>query len=223
MAYESVFDESKRKLLSDWSMDKYMQDPVKWDALVNQISKLPAAGVHSMQRDGRLDIASYRIYGTPQLDWILMIYNGLMRVGSDEPKQLTKSLNLTLAGGESNIFDDSLKHGELVFSWDDPDDDPDTGPQAVPIYTNGTGDYVVLNGGIDPEIYIIYNSNGSVTISNVSAIQYTFVISYIERVTDDALMTGQQLLYPDYESTLKLVKKSNVSTQQSKYAGFTRL
>jgi len=214
MAYESVFDEADRKLQSDWSIVSYMQDPVKWDKLVTQIIKLPPAGVHSMQRDGRLDIASYQIYNTPQLDWILMLYNGIKHVGSDEPVQVTKAVHLTLTGGESDLFDVPMRPEDMLFVWNS---------IAQPIFNNQLGYYVILNGGADPEIYIIFNNNKSITIKNVSAITYSFSVSYIERQTDDYLMPGHQLLFPNYDDALKLVQKLTEQTQQTQFSGFARL
>jgi hypothetical protein len=213
MAYESVFDEATRKLQSEWAVFQYMQDPVKWDALVSQIIKLKPAGVHAMQRDGRLDIASYQIYDNPQLDWVLMVYNGIKHVGSDAPTKNTKAINLTLDGGESNLFNVPMLPADMIFVWNG---------ISQPILSNQTGYYVVLNGGSDPEIYIIFNSNGTITISNVSATRYTFSISYVERISDDYLMTGQQILFPDYQATLKLIQQINSESERS-VSGFARL
>jgi len=213
MAYESVFDEATRKLESDWAVFQYLQDPVKWDALVAQIIKLKPAGVHSMQKDGRLDIASYQIYDNPQLDWVLLVYNGIKHVGSDVPTQNTKAINLTLDGGESNLFDVPLLAADMIFVWNG---------TAQPIFNNQIGYYVILDGGTDPEIYIIFNSNGTVTIRNVSTNRYTFSVSYIERVNDDYLMTGQQILFPDYRATLKLVQQINAESERA-VSGFARL
>jgi hypothetical protein len=110
-----------------------------------------------------------------------------------------------------------MRAEEMIFIWDS-----GSGPQAQPIFNNETGYYVVLDGGIDPDIYIKFNVNGSVTISNVTTTRYTFNISYVERFTDDALMTGQQILFPDYQATLKLVQKINSEAQRA-VSGFARL
>lgn len=212
---ESVLDQAKTKIESEWSITKYLPYPDKWDNLVKQILKLKVAGVHSMRLDGRLDTASYQIYnGNPQLDWILMVYNGIKHIGSDEPVENRKAVYLTLLPDERSLQDVPIRHDDIIFTYNG---------ERYPVYTDGQGrDYVDLDGDTIPDIYIIYNVNGSITFWNDSSVKYYFQVSYIERTTSDYLMVGHQLLYPSYNDLLALVREINADDEKAN-TGFARL
>jgi hypothetical protein len=211
---EDVLTQCKNKIESEWSMSKYLPYPDKWDALVNDILKLKAAGTHAIKVDGRLDIASHQIYGNPQLDWILQIYNGIKSIGSDEPIESRKAVYLTLLPDERSLQDVPIRHDDIIFTYNG---------AAYPVYTDISGrDYVDLDGDLLPDIYIIYNNNRSITFWNDSSVKYFFQVSYIERTTSDYIMAGYQILYPDYQDLLALVREIN-SKADVETSGFARL
>lgn len=180
------------------------------------LPKLPPAGTHALQVDGRLDIASFRLYEDPMLDWILAVYNAIRYFGSDEPYQETGTIHLTLEAGRHYVAAVPIRSGDLQIIY---------GGAKRPVYTNPDGSQYSTFGGTT--ILITYQASGGVRIRNEAEsdvlLTVTFQIVYIKYLKNNFLMAGQQILYPDIEAVRTLLSDVRQTEEAASFTGFNRL
>lgn len=216
---ESVYDQITKKLQSEFSIHQYLPFPALWDRVVRGLLKLTAEGKHTMQLDGRLDIASWKIYGDPMLDWVLAVYNGIKRVGSDVPLRVRQTISLTLYSRHSSESQEIVKKsirkedvrivfGGLTYSLVTQPDDSLT---------------VSFSGGPNPDIRLTWTVDGTVLVKNESVNIYSFQIFYFDYVRDLFLMAGQEIIYPNIDDVRGVLQKVQAQDQAEDFTGFARL
>lgn len=212
-----IFDECEDRAQSIYALSKYMPYSNRWSRIAKEIPKLAQEGTKAIQLDGRLDILSYQIYGSAFYDWILAIYNHVTYIGSDEPKELRKTINLTLEADEQEDFMLSIRHADVLVGYN--------GVNKT-IYQDGDGNsYVDLDGDTQADIRIYYDiSNGAIRIKNVNiSTTFTFEVSYIERTTDAYMMTGTVLKYPSQADIQSLLESILAEETDDSKLSFERL
>lgn len=212
---DTVYTQIDNRLKSQFSLAKYLGDDVKWDAVVDSIIKLKAAGQYAMQLDGRLDVAAWNIYGDPMLDWVLAVYNGARRVGSDSIMQETATLIVALAAGETTSVTAPIRKGDLGIAYEGSsvtvEDEPDGSKQAD------------LAGSGEADVRFVWDASGAVTIINLSAFDWEIQATYFKYFTDDYLMAGTMLKYPAIEDVRNALSSSEAKVQAQSFTGFARL
>ena len=210
-----VLEQIETKLTSQFSINKYLADVNRWDRTVDALLKLAPAGIHYLRVDGRFDIASKQIYGDPMLDWILMVYNRIRRLGNLELRESAQVFTYTLEIGESSVTDVPLKFSTT--------DILDVDHNKLPKYLDGQGRlYTDVNGDFSNDLLITFTTTGAIVANSDLNLPISFFLVHREIVQDDFMAAGTMLSFParrDIEAALKSATKEErkVST------GFGRL
>ncbi len=109
----TVLDQIEERLGSPFSIHQYLIDTNLFDKVVKKILALKPVGQHALQVNGRFDIASFAIYGTSELDWILMVYNGIKRIGNFTGKDIKRTISLKLSPQQQFVVQVALSHDNL--------------------------------------------------------------------------------------------------------------
>ena len=212
---DTVYTQIDDKLKSQFSLAKYLGDDLKWDAAVDTIVKLKAAGSYAMQLDGRLDVAAWNIYGDPMLDWVLAVYNGARRVGSDEVQKATATAEIALAAGESVDITAPIRKADLGIVYEGESiivtDGPDGSKQAN------------LDGSGEVDVRFVWNAYGAVTVMNLSSFDWEIQATYFKYFKDEYLMAGAIIMYPAIEDIRSALAASEAKAQAQQFTGFARL
>jgi hypothetical protein len=215
MAAVTVYDDIEARLASQYSVAKYIGNDALWDRVVDSLLALPAAGSHAMQLDGRLDVASWNIYGTAELDWVLAVYNGAKGVGSDVPLRESAEAVVKLAAGRFMGLTAPIHKEDISASC--------LG-EAVALVAGPEGTVQAdLDGDGNPDIRIAWAASGMVVVSNIGAFEWEVVLSYYRYLTDESLMAGQTLTYPSIADVSKALSDSVNKEQAKTFTGFARL
>lgn len=218
--YVDVYQDIQSRLDSPFSISRYMVDNRKWDKLLAALPGLKVAGEKAVSLDGRVDIMSYQIYGTPLLDWMLLIYNGIKSVGGDILR-VQKTLNVSMTAGELRVFDVKIR----PYSVSEP---------SIFTYLNSLGQAVTANvmqgsthmyvtlGSITEAITFTDRLDGGTTFRNLTSDTHEFQITYMDSVEDASLVAGHVLYYPSLSDVLALLQESESETSNV-LSGFARL
>jgi hypothetical protein len=269
-----VLEQINKRLSSKYSIHQFLGSP-KWDAVKKSILALKPEGVAALQVAGRFDIASYALYDDPMLDWILMVYNGIKKIGYEEGLDVKRTINLTLDAGESEdldvIFDRNAQVLYNLTVTGSMTAKPSTSPQDINIGTDALtagfaiGDfisitgfanvvnnivdlqitniagtvltiggatflaetyskvtvkgtaakvrlipesgYVDLDGDGNPDILFTFNQGNAINVRSIAAIQYSFLIVYIEKVYSSDLGVGFEFSYPALSDVLNSIEQ----------------
>lgn len=215
MAVDTIYTQIEENLASPFSIDKFFGNEALWDAVVNSILALPATGSHAMQLDGRLDVASWNIYGTRLLDWVLAVYNGVKHVGSDEVLAESANIPLSVAKGTNLKITALIRKQDLAIAYDGQlkivSDGPDGSKQAD------------LNGNGIPDVRFVWNESGTVTVYNIGTFDWTIEASFFRYFTDTTLMAGQVISYPSVDSIRFALENATAKVAAQSFTGFARL
>ena len=211
----NVLEQIELRLASVFSMDKYMSFPAIWNRIAKQLPKLKVEGKHALAIAGRFDIASHQIYGDPQLDWILMVYNGIKRIGNSEGLNKKKTINLTLDPLEDTRLDVELQaeNTTIIYGGEEKTGAIDT-QGRLEVDLNGDGTY---------DIRITFNDVGTIDVENLASVRYHFQIVYTTLIVDDYLDAGHEILYPNIDDVKQLLQTSVAEGQEQTVTGFARL
>jgi hypothetical protein len=108
MANNFFIDLTNIKNTERYAMSKFLEftdnfDPVTSEFML-RVTNLKGAGKYKVQgEDARPDLISYRIYGSTQYWWIIMFYNGIVKVDD-------------IVNGMEIVFPDSGELEKLFFT-----------------------------------------------------------------------------------------------------------
>lgn len=213
-----VYEKINQDMQTIYSAHRYMSTD-KWFDVAHELYALSVAGNHALQVTGRVDIMSLAVYGTPLLDWVLLLYNNIKHIGNDEPIVTKRTATMTLAPGESRSLHISITPDSYSIL-------SDVGAAQKQAYlsldvgTNVTS--VQLDPDAAPGIDLTVQYVGDPTFTNVSAVSHTVTVAYNEMVVDDTLVAGQILTYPALTEVVRVLNEADRVSNNVRI-GFSRL
>jgi hypothetical protein len=208
-----VYDKITDRMAGPLSIHRYLGSS-RWDTIVKQLTALPIAGTYAMQVGGRVDIASLEIYRDPMFDWVLLLYNHIRHIGSDEGYSVKKTATYATLSGETELLEAILTPGTYSVLYMD-----GTAQKEAALSQNIDGSTNVAFGG-PPILLISYEYH--TFIKNISGSEQSYVVAYPEIVYDDTLAPGTILNYPDALAVNKILAEESREVVNA-VTGFARL
>ncbi len=210
-----VLEQIDDKLASNFNIQRYLKDVDLWDTTVKKLLALPAVGSYALQVAGRFDIASNQVFGTPELDWVLLVYNGIKRIGTFGVKDTKKTINLALDPLDSFTTEIPLLHARL---------DIKVGDTIIPKFLDTQGRTEAdVDGDANNELLITPTSTGA-KIENlkIAGDPISFVIVFKEEDRDDFLNVGTVIPFPSLAEVTAVLTEVQAE-EERKVTGFARL
>jgi len=215
----NVTEQINQKVASNYSVDKYMGNLNVWDTLAKELPNLTALGLYSLKVDGRIDIASYDLYEDPMLDWVLLLYNKIKRIGTNTVSTIKKVLPLSIDARDGDVYDRQTYDLGLAVGNFEVISNGDT----IPTYQDPQGNtYADVDQDSVNDLYIEYGTRGATVITNTSLVDIDCSIAYTDRSVDNTLAKGYQLAYPSQSDIDTLLARVLVENQEQ-VSGFSRL
>lgn len=216
-----VYEDIDSSLSSQYSIHSYLGNS-SWDYIKKKVQALTPAATHVMQVPGRLDIASQSVYSTPLLDWILLLYNGIDKIGYDQGIEESHSLSLTLPAvnteGYTYVTEDPLKSGSTSVMYTDIDGKE----KKATSYAVDTYRYTYGFGAGPAVLQIDFNPTDLPRLTNISGSSISFRVAYTDIKYSQELDSGTILQYPSLDE-VKAVLQQSIIIEDKKNLSFGRL
>lgn len=210
----TVYDVAEQNLGSIFSMHQYMRDAAKWHNLLREIPKLPAEGKHAIQVGGRLDIASFQIYQTHMLEWVLLVYNGIHTMGTGDFNPNRQSAEFSLEPQEQKVYALTLPYESVQVLNENGDDVPTLQDPQGRTYADADG-----NGTNDLRI-TVHEQTSTVENTQLSGTIKGRIV-YIQQEESNILGQGYEIIYPSKLDIENLLAEQEEISEEDE--GFDRL
>lgn len=218
--YVDVYQDIQSRLDSPFNVSRFMVDTARWDKLMSELPKLKVAGKAAVSLDGRLDIISNNIYGTPLLDWVLLVYNKIRKIGGDILR-VQRTLNVSMAAGSLRVFAVKIRPYNVsepsIFTYLN-----SLGQAVTATVMQGPLRMYVTLGSVIEAITFSNRGDGGTDFRNMTSSIQEFQITYMDTVEDDTLVAGHVMYYPSLQDIRQLLLETEAGDAKDS-SGFARL